>query len=665
MENQNHLETTERNRSTIDGDMKNDGEPTVELVGAQMPKWTDWTAEDWLSDKPLELLDAEKSLTKRMQTLERMAARAKKTGVGNLKTIYRTHTKEQETQQENRSFLTGERRLLSGGNIVEGVDLEMQFGSEWKDRLLYCGSWESDEQGVRKATAGGMLTVCPHPIFPIGRSTDLTGSGEALTVAFYNHGQWVKVSAPRSTFAVKDSLVRFLSEHGAAVTSETAGKLSTYLLEVDARSDLPESAYTSRCGWVKGGGVRAFLPFFKKGIEIDVIAPSVHHLPVSIHSAGDEAKSTAALLEAWNHSVPVRIVIAASFASVLLEDLGCLPFVVHIWSPESGTGKSVSLMAAASLWANPDLQTGHYIQQMQTTAAALPHIAGFLHDLPLVLDEYQLAKGRGADLLYMLTQGREKGKGQRNGGGIQNTKSWKCVTLTSGETPLTLSSDGAGALNRCISIHCTGPLFKDARATANAVKANYGHLGRKALFAWMKGGENEVEGARAIFQAFQNRPEWRGITDKQVDAAAALLTAAALFSATAFRGCHAAALEAKDLLPWLVTQKQADRGRAAEEFVEAWVAENAAHFWGGGDPPLSPYYGKHEDGYTYIIKTVLDAALKEEGYSPQAIYTSWESRGVIPRRRERNFGEKQTISGTGRPRCIRLMMDWTAGESCE
>lgn len=43
---------------------------------------------------------------------------------------------------------------------------------------------------------------------------------------------------------------------------------------------------------------------------------------------------------------------AASFASVLLEPLGCLSFVFHLWGG-SGTGKTVGMMVAASVWGNP------------------------------------------------------------------------------------------------------------------------------------------------------------------------------------------------------------------------------------------------------------------------------------------------------------------------
>ena len=40
-------------------------------------------------------------------------------------------------------------------------------------------------------------------------------------------------------------------------------------------------------------------------------------------------------------SLTARILLAASFASPLLEPLNCLPFFVHLWGVDSGTGKTV------------------------------------------------------------------------------------------------------------------------------------------------------------------------------------------------------------------------------------------------------------------------------------------------------------------------------------
>ena len=51
--------------------------------------------------------------------------------------------------------------------------------------------------------------------------------------------------------------------------------------------------------------------------------------------------------------------IAATFGSILIEPLNALPFIVNLWG-DTGKGKTVALMLAASVWANP--QEGHLCQ---------------------------------------------------------------------------------------------------------------------------------------------------------------------------------------------------------------------------------------------------------------------------------------------------------------
>ena len=89
-------------------------------------------------------------------------------------------------------------------------------------------------------------------------------------------------------------------------------------------------------------------------------------------------------------STTARIILAASFASVLLEPLNCLPFFVHLWGVDSGTGKTVALMVAASVWGDPAV--GSYIKTFDGTVVGQEKTAAFLNNLPLCLDELQLAK---------------------------------------------------------------------------------------------------------------------------------------------------------------------------------------------------------------------------------------------------------------------------------
>lgn len=109
-------------------------------------------------------------------------------------------------------------------------------------------------------------------------------------------------------------------------------------------------------------------------------------------------------------SVFARVILASAFASVLVKPLGGLPFFVHLWGGTE-SGKTVGLMLAASVWANPEI--GRFIHTFNSTAVGREKSAAFVNSLPLILDELQIVKDkREFDKdIYMLSevQGRTRG----------------------------------------------------------------------------------------------------------------------------------------------------------------------------------------------------------------------------------------------------------------
>ena len=83
-------------------------------------------------------------------------------------------------------------------------------------------------------------------------------------------------------------------------------------------------------------------------------------------------------------------------------------------------------------------------------------MAGFLHSLPLFLDDLQLAKDKHGNVIfnvYDLASG--SGKLRSNKAlGLNYTPTWANCFITSGETPIVGENDGAGAVNRVIEIEC-------------------------------------------------------------------------------------------------------------------------------------------------------------------------------------------------------------------
>ena len=152
----------------------------------------------------------------------------------------------------------------------------------------------------------------------------------------------------------------------------------------------------------------------------------------AIRSRGSVEKWLETAKEVRGMSLTARILLAASFASPLLEPLNCLPFFVHLWGVDSGTGKTVALMVAASVWGDPTI--GSFVKTFDGTTVGLEKTAAFLNNLPLCLDELQLAKdlkGRTNFDVYKLAQGVGRTRGNRSGG-VDLTPTWRNCILTTG-----------------------------------------------------------------------------------------------------------------------------------------------------------------------------------------------------------------------------------------
>ena len=201
---------------------------------------------------------------------------------------------------------------------------------------------------------------------------------------------------------------------------------------------------------------------------------SFKNLYNSVQSHGSHTEWYRIALECRQMSVTARILLAASFASPLLSIVGSLPFFVHLWGVDSGTGKTVALMLAASVWGNPAV--GSYTQTFNGTQVGQERTAAFLNHLPMCLDELQLtknSKGQSNFDVYQLAQGVGRARGTKTGG-VDKVPTWSCCFLTTGESPITSGAAGAGAVNRVIDIECTSGTVavNDGHRVANILKQN-------------------------------------------------------------------------------------------------------------------------------------------------------------------------------------------------
>lgn len=527
--------------------------------------------------------------------------------------------------------------------IVERPDVHFtQFG-DGEPGSVCCGMWQTDGQRVYMIDKDGrFLVACPHPILPLRRLVNVDTGIEKTEIWFKNGRKWKSAVVENSMIASAMKIVG-LADLGVVVTSESAKLLVSYLAacKVNGNDQIEVVQSASRLGHINGYG---FSPYCK-GLAFDG-DPAYKRIYESIKPSGnykvwkEHISEIRRIRRDENGTVidkarlGARLVIAASFASAVLRELGDLSFFVHLWGAESGTGKTVALMCAASVWADPS--EGKYIQSFNSTSVGLERYAAFFNNLPMIIDETQLAKRKGGiDLstkIYELSQGVGRTRGNKTG--VDATASWKTCFITSGETPITQDNDGAGALNRAIEIETESghPIIEDGHKTAEIVRANYGHAGKE----WAKLIEsNDTEFHSTLKMAYDSAFQWlqeKGITGKQAMACSALyatdLAVTSYIFNDASKGNY---LDPSDIIEYLKSKEAVDINLRAYEFLRGWIASNAGKFQRDNeiDPLIIETYGRVTPHSTQIISSVYRRVLQENGFHANSLNAWLKSRGLV------------------------------------
>ena len=490
---------------------------------------------------------------------------------------------------------------------------------------LNTGEWTADEGGVWRygGSNGNIIYACSHPIMPVQRLRGVDTGLIKIKLMFWRNKRRYEVVVDAKDIASANKIVDRLSGVGVSVTSgERANALVDYLRDMlDLNQDvIPEVKAVSRMGWNEEG----FSPY-TKGIVFDS-ADSFAGAYKAIAQVGNYDAWKEEALDARSYSITARIVLAASFASVLVEPLGCLPFFIHLWGMDAGTGKTVAQMLGASVWANPSVGQS-FFQTFRGTTVGFEMMAGFLHSLPLFLDDLQLAKDKHGNVLfnvYDLASGAGKLRSNR-ALGLNYTPTWANCFITSGETPIVGETDGAGAFNRVIEIECRAneKAIRDGHRTANALKANYGWAGLEFVSRLMEDGQKQR--AAALYDDFFKACTESDTTDKQAMAAAVVLTADALATEWIFRDGRA--LTAQELGEFLKTRESVSLADRGYEVICDWVAVNASKM--RGQTETGDCYGLVEGNMAYIIRSVFNRVCAENAINPKALLSHLRTRGLI------------------------------------
>ena len=531
--------------------------------------------------------------------------------------------------------------------------------------------WIYSEGGIRRIDEKTSLPVmvCRTPIILTQRLKSMETGEEKIEIAFKRDGQWSRAIYPRSTVFTSRNITA-LADLGCTITSENAKQVVSFLAALEAENiDIIQKAdSTSTFGWQTKG---RFLPGHGDDIVLD-IEPSLRGWAAAYHAAGT--------FEGWVDTMQphrsrdkFRFILAASFAAPLLRILQQRIFFVYNWGGSKG-GKTAALKAALSAWGDPE----RLMVNFNATQVALERMAGFYNDLPLGIDERQLAGQKQENLekiVYMIASGTGRARGSK-GGGLQALNTWRTVALATGEEPLSTDTTQTGVSTRVLEIY--GGPFDDEKSASlmhQQAPVNCGWAGPEFITRLLETDE------RTITDQYEKMVEEiyaaaNGTSGAHIAGISAVALADAIIDTWIFRegkaeqngqncdqeaeNCYQngekckKALEirkesweravqmAKAIIQEQLTAGVSDVNENATQFIVDWVLSNRAQF---GDKAIGTCLGtiSSDQSKVYIFPSLLNQALTKAGYSPRKTMKYLADKKIITSTPKTNGGKEYSI----------------------
>lgn len=569
---------------------------------------------------------------KQNKLIVKMAAQAKSCGVSNFVGLYK-------------SYLSAKDDADDVGNYTNYPEQPL---------VLKSGGWICDGNGARTMGERGVLYACPHPIMPVARLCNIDTGIEKIKVAYSRGKRWKTAVFDRKVLSTANKITD-LSDVGIAVTSETSKNLVNYFYDLEQLNPdlLPDYECVTHLGWIERGHKREFVPYASDVIFDGEI--EYRDRFNSVRSSGDFSTWHNCIVDNIRHNPQViaRIVFAASLASVLIKPFGCNNFWLHLWG-ESESAKTVLTMCAASIWGDPNI--GSMITTFNSTYVGNEKGAAFSGSLPYMLDELQIVDSRRDmdNLIYMLTEGTGRSRGNKQGG-LDKVPTWKNCIVSTGERPINSGNSNGGAVNRVIECECKTPFFTDPRMVARTVQSNFGFFGW-AFIGYLTDGEN-LQRAEELFERFYRELTEMKITQKQAQSAALILAADTLACELEFD--ESTALTVSEIAEFLKTKDAVSTNPRGYEYICEQVAANQLHFLPNERP--QEIWGTIEaDDTAYIINSVFVKLCNDGGYNPAALLSWLGEQKIIERRDGRNTVPKRV--GGILTRCVHITLGYNQRE---
>lgn len=526
---------------------------------------------------------------------------------------------------------------------------------------MNCGMWTADENGIRMYTFMGERVACTHPILPIQVLTNAETEYVKVKLAFKIKGKWREIIVDNEVISSANKIVSALSKYYIGVNSENAKALVQYLSDIKSYNEhiISEQISTSKLGWIHN----VFMPY-GTGVMFD---------------GDDNFKSTFGSIvshgsyQRWlelvkkvrkSKRIEPRLYLAGAFASPLLHKLNALPFIINLYGI-TGKGKTVALMIATSVWANPE--EGKYFIKANGSPSSVEIRLDFLNHLPLMIDDLSQIQKRLKDdfseYVYNVCNGGGKDRATVNLG-LQRQRYWKNIILTNSERSLVSETMQGGAINRIIEVEMDdGYIFPNGNEIVEIIKNNYGFAGEIFIETIEQLGMDRIKQIqREFLQKILDRAKEQEVEkeEKQTLPMSILLTADKIIADYIFEDGEY--MDFNTCVDLLKNKGEVSENERAYDFILSDIAIHTNNF----TPDMYGVYkgeawGVIDDGYAVIHNNIFKGMSDRGNFSGKSFLSWADKNGLL------KYGiETKVKKLAGKSsRCIFLKLDNTETDNSD
>ena len=476
------------------------------------------------------------------------------------------------------------------------------------------------------------------PVLPVERYINEDTGKEKVKIIFYKENEWKEKIVDKSQLSISQKLL-LLSDDGLDVTSENVKYYINYFNEIMNINNIKKLDSISHIGWKEN----LFIPYDSHGIFDG--SDDFKNIYKSIGSKGNYDKWKACIFELRKHKV-MKILMATTLASPLLEKLNLQPYIVNLWSSLSGNGKTLSCMVAMSIWGNPDI--GALRLSSNNTQNYYSVVASFMRNYTCYFDELQIVKRSKyldlESLVMDLCNGTEKGRLNKNSQ-AREVKVWYNNFLFTSNDKLVKENAGEQVYNRVIDLEIGNKIIEKGQDIAKIIKENYGFAGREYIKYIQKVGFDAIfERFKGIYNEILSKTK---ATDKQASSLASILLANQLANECIFEDDYI--LQVEDIIEYVNDKDEIRTAIKAKEYIVSVINANNSKFQ---ENYYGECWGKIKEGfsgndriYRFLFNAqILQRELLKGGYEFETVKKEWAEIGFLEKNSVGRFIHQTTIN---------------------